>query len=136
MSHSIPTHAGSKLLRLALAGLAVLCFALGWVGLWVPGLPTTVFWITAAYLATRSCPVIQRWIYRQGRVGRSVQMIVDERALTATGKRRALAGMAFGISLSVAGLYLLGDPGPVLVGGILAAGAVGAASILFGLKTR
>ncbi|XAL98262.1 DUF454 family protein [Phycisphaeraceae bacterium D3-23] len=126
----------ARMLRLLLAGLAVLCFALGWVGLWVPGLPTTVFWIASAYLAAKSCPVIQRWVYARGRVGRSVRLIVEERALTAPGKRRALTGMALGLSLSVVLLYLLREPSPILIGVIVAAGGVGAACIIFGLRTR
>ncbi|MEM9414590.1 MAG: YbaN family protein [Planctomycetota bacterium] len=135
MDSTTPQTVKARMIRLLLAGLAVLCFALGWVGLWVPGLPTTVFWIVAAYLATKSCPVIQRWVYARGRAGRSVQLIVEHRALTAAGKRRALIGMALGIGVSIAALYLFHSPGPLLIGVILGAGLVGAALIVFGLRT-
>jgi len=135
MDTTAPLSVKARAIRLLLAGLAVLCFVLGWVGLWVPGLPTTVFWIAAAYLATKSCPVVQRWVYARGRVGRSVRMVVEERALTARGKRRALVGMSLGLGLSVAVLYLAGDPAPLLIAAILVAGAAGAACILFGLRT-
>ena len=62
-------------------------------------------------------------------------MIVEERALTAAGKRRALAGMALGLTLSIVLLLLLRDPGPVLLGVILAGVFVGALCIVFGLRT-
>ena len=124
-----------RLLRLILAGLSVLCFALGWVALWVPGLPTTIFWIASAYLATKSCPVIQRWIYQRGGIGRSVEMIVEHRALTASGKRRAIAGMLFGVALSLTVLFVFGSPAlwliAVIVGGVL----LGAICVVFGLRT-
>lgn len=135
MKSSTPHTLKHRLFRLLLAGLAVLCFAVGWVGLWVPGLPTTVFWIASAYLATKSCPVIQRWVYARGRVGQSVRLIVEERALTAAGKRRALIGMALGIGVSIAVLCVFQSPGPVLVGVILGAGLLGAGCIVFGLRT-
>ncbi|MFI4859537.1 MAG: YbaN family protein [Phycisphaerales bacterium JB063] len=131
-----PPTTRARLLRLLLAGLSVICFVLGWVGLWVPGLPTTVFWIASCYLAAKSCPVIQRWIYARGAIGQSVRLIVEHRALTAAGKRRALLGMTLGIGLSIALLLLLGNPGPVLLGTLPAAGLLGAACIVFGLRTH
>ena len=125
-----------RLLRLFLAGLSVLCFALGWVGIWVPGLPTTIFWIASAYLAAKSCPVIQRWIYARGRVGGSVRMIVEERAMTAAGKRRALAGMVVGIGISLAVLLGLGSTSTWLVLLIAGAGVAGVGTVLFGIRTH
>lgn len=135
MNSGTPHTVKSRLTRLLLAGLSVLCFALGWIGIWVPGLPTTVFWIASAYLAAKSCPVVQRCVYTRGRIGRSVRLIVEERALTVAGKRRALAGMVCGLTLSLVLLWLWRDPGPLLLGGIVAAGAVGGACIVFGLRT-
>jgi hypothetical protein len=45
---------------LALLGLASM--GVGIVGIWVPGLPTTVFLIVASWLFTRSCPELDRWM--------------------------------------------------------------------------
>lgn len=118
-----------------MAGLSVFFFALGWLGIWVPGLPTTVFWIASCWLASKSCPVIQRWVYARGRIGRTVKMIVEDRMLTAAGKRRALIGMASGLTLSVVMIWLLQEPHPLLIVGIIAAGVTGAVCILFGLRT-
>ena len=45
--------------RLLLAASGVVCVGLGAVGVFVPGLPTTVFLIMATFLFTRSCPWLE-----------------------------------------------------------------------------
>jgi len=45
--------------RLLLAAAGVVCVGLGALGVFVPGLPTTVFLIAASYLFTRSCPWLE-----------------------------------------------------------------------------
>lgn len=45
--------------RLLLAAAGVVCVGLGALGVFVPGLPTTVFLIVASYLFTRSCPWLE-----------------------------------------------------------------------------
>jgi uncharacterized membrane protein YbaN (DUF454 family) len=47
---------------LLLAG-AVLCLALGVIGIFVPGLPTTVFILMAAWAAARSSPRLHEWLW-------------------------------------------------------------------------
>jgi len=106
------------------------------VGVWVPGLPTTIFWIASAYLASKSCPVIQRWIYQRGNLGRSIELIVEHRSLCVGGKRRAIAGVLLGISLSLIVMFVLGSPPAWLVATLVACGAIAVASICFGLRTH
>lgn len=95
----------ARLTRWLLAGLAVLSFVVGWVGIFVPGLPTTVFWIIAVVLAGKSCPVVQRWVYRRGRAGQLVQAVIETRSLPADAKRAALLGMW--ATLAVSAVLLL-----------------------------
>lgn len=45
--------------RLLLAAAGVVCVGLGALGVFVPGLPTTIFLIVASYLFTRSCPWLE-----------------------------------------------------------------------------
>jgi uncharacterized membrane protein YbaN (DUF454 family) len=45
--------------RLLLAALGVVCVGLAAVGVFVPGLPTTIFLILATYLFARSCPWLE-----------------------------------------------------------------------------
>jgi uncharacterized membrane protein YbaN (DUF454 family) len=50
--------------RLLLAALGVLCVGLAAVGVFVPGLPTTIFLIIATYLFARSCPWLEERLIR------------------------------------------------------------------------
>ncbi len=45
--------------RLALAGLGFVFVGLALAGVFMPGLPTTIFLIVASYLFTKSCPVLE-----------------------------------------------------------------------------
>lgn len=49
------------------AGL--ICVALGWVGLIVPGLPGTVFFVMASWCFARSSPRLERWLFNLPAVG-------------------------------------------------------------------
>ncbi|MEM6459739.1 MAG: YbaN family protein [Planctomycetota bacterium] len=118
----------SRPLRWLLAGLAVLCFAVGWAGVAVPGLPTTVFWLLAVLLAGKSCPAVQRWVYRRGALGRTVEDIVVRRAMTRPAKAHALVGLWGMMSLSAATLWWLAGPPPVWLLATLAAVGIGVSS--------
>ncbi len=50
--------------RLWLAGMGVLCVGIGAVGVFVPGLPTTIFLIVASWCFARSCPWLERRLIR------------------------------------------------------------------------
>ena len=58
-----------------LAGLG--CVALGGIGVIVPGLPSTIFFIGAASCFTRSSPRLERWVLGLPGVG---QLVRDHRA--------------------------------------------------------
>ena len=59
-----PSRALSPLARWAYAAAAVLCLALGVVGLVVPGLPSTVFILLASAAAARSSPRLHHWLWQ------------------------------------------------------------------------
>ncbi|WPB57479.1 YbaN family protein [Xylophilus sp. GOD-11R] len=50
--------------RWALHAFAVLCLVLGLIGAVVPGMPTTVFILMAAWAAARSSPRLHAWLMR------------------------------------------------------------------------
>ena len=51
-------------LRWLLLAFAVLCLIMGAIGVVVPGLPTTVFILMAAWAAARSSPRLHAWLWR------------------------------------------------------------------------
>lgn len=63
-----PSRGVPRAARWMLAGLGFVSLGLGILGIWVPGLPTTVFLITASWLFTRSCPPLDRWMRTLGPV--------------------------------------------------------------------
>lgn len=52
------------LVRWLFRGLAVLFLVLAGIGVILPGMPTTVFVLLAAWAAARSSPELLRWLYR------------------------------------------------------------------------
>ena len=81
--------------RRALIGAAGwLCFALGVVGLVIPGLPTTIFWIVAAWLWMRSHPERLERLLSNPRCGPSIRRFLERGEMSRRDKRAAMAGMA------------------------------------------
>lgn len=76
----------------------VLCVGLGGVGIVVPGLPTTVFFILAAACFSRSSPRLERWVLDLPRIG---PMVRDHRA--GLGMPRAAKRIAIGSILVFGG---------------------------------
>jgi uncharacterized membrane protein YbaN (DUF454 family) len=113
----------------ATAGLASV--ALGGVGLVVPGLPTTVFFIIAAWCFSRSSPRLERWVLGLPRIG---PMVADYRAGLGMPRRAkvvAVTTMAVFVSISV---WLIASP--VAKVGVGALGLVGAWYVLVRVPTR
>lgn len=60
-------------LRWALVALAVLSLAVGIAGIFIPGLPTTVFILLAGWAATRSSPRLSHWLRSHRLFGRMLR---------------------------------------------------------------
>ncbi len=105
---------------------------IGTVGIVVPGLPTTVFFIIAAACFSRSSPRFEQWVLDRPGVG---PMVRDYRAglgMPRNAKTAAIASIALVCSLSA----FLATSGWTLRAIILAAGAVGVGWILWRVPTR
>ena len=89
-------------MRLLLIVLAAVSLALGIVGIFVPGLPTTVFVLIAGWAAARSSPRFSAWLEAHPRFG---PMIRDWRASGAV-SRRAKWSATLMMSLSAVILFL------------------------------
>ncbi|HEX6595799.1 MAG TPA: YbaN family protein [Acidimicrobiales bacterium] len=105
---------------------------LGSLGVIVPGLPTTVFFIVAAACFARSNTRFEQWVLNLPRIGPTVR---DYRA--GLGMRRKAKVMAVTMILVVSlGSALFGVSNPAVALGIVGLGLIGAAYVTFRVPTR
>lgn len=83
----------SRPARLAFAAGAWLCFGLGWLGVLLPGLPTTIFWILAALAFVRVNEKAYRMVIGHKRFGPGVRLFVEEGKIRKRGKRISIVAM-------------------------------------------
>jgi len=122
-----------SLRRWLLAILGLICVALAAIGVFVPGLPTTVFLIAAAWLFTRSCPWLEERLVR-ARIFAPFQPYLQPGArMPRRARVTALVAMWVAITASVL-LIGRGEPATALLwatrGLVMAAGVVGTVVIL------
>jgi uncharacterized membrane protein YbaN (DUF454 family) len=106
--------------------------ALGGVGIVVPGLPTTIFFIIAAACFSRSSPRFERWVLDLPRIGPMVRSYRAGLGMPRRAKIVALATMWLAIALSV---VLLRDR-PVIAAIVVALGLIGTSYVLWRVPTR
>lgn len=71
----------SRLLRGVYAGLGSVCVALGAIGVILPGWPTTVWLLLAAFFFARSSPRIYAWLLRHRLFGPLIRDVRDGRGM-------------------------------------------------------
>ncbi|WP_370323903.1 YbaN family protein [Euzebya sp.] len=100
----------SPLVRGLWIALGLLCVAVGGIGVVVPGLPSTVFFIGAAACFTRSSPRLEAWVLNLPGVGQTVADFRAGRGMPRRAKVIAItsivvfggAGAVFGLTTPVA----------------------------------
>lgn len=97
--------------RLLKASAGYVFFAVGFVGLFLPILPTTIFWIIAAVCFAKSSPAMYRRILSWPRVGSAIGDFICHGVIRPASKRIALGGMAAGGLLTI---VVNVDRGPAL----------------------
>jgi len=105
--------------------------ALGGIGIVVPGLPTTVFFIIAAWCFGRSSPRFEQWILNLPRIG---PMVRDHRA--GLGMPRRAKAWAVGTMVVFGGASALTVSHPAVALTILSLVAIGAWYVLYRVPTR
>lgn len=130
----------SSLRRKLYVALGALSVAFGTVGLFVPGLPTTVFLIVASWFFVRSSPALHDRLVSHPRLGPPLRRFLEGRAMPRRAKVAAIASMWIGIAFSVVMLNgTLGGNGgqayPILASVMAAMGATGTAVLLFCVRT-
>lgn len=78
--------------KLILAG-GFLAFGLGWTGVFIPGLPTTIFWIIAGLAFMRTNERMYRRIISDKRFGPGIRLFVEEGKISGRGKLVSIAMM-------------------------------------------
>ncbi len=87
------------MLRLAWMTAGLVCVAIGGVGVIVPGLPSTVFFIAAAACFTRSSPRLEAWVLGLPGVGAAIQDYRDG-VMPKRAKATALVMMSIAVATS------------------------------------
>ena len=118
--------------RTAWTVLGLLAVALGALGIVVPGLPTTIFFIVAAWCFSRSSPRLEQWVLNLPRIG---PMVRDYRAGLGMPRRAKVIAIAT-IVVFVGLAVTLALESPSTRAAVLAAGLVGVAVIAWRVPTR
>ena len=112
------------------AGL--LSVAIGGIGVIVPGLPTTVFFIVAAACFSRSNKRFEQWVLNLPRIGALVR---DHRSGLGMPRRAKIVAVTMILVVSVAsGVLAIGNR--AVGAGVVALGLVGALYVTFRVPTR
>lgn len=134
MSQSVETspRRRSGVTRLFWAAIGLMFVGLGSIGVVVPGLPSTVFFLVAAWCFARSSERLERWLLELPGVG---PLVRDARAGLGMPRRtKATAIVMMWTAIGVSAVLLSGRP--VLAVVMLALGAIGTACILLVVPTR
>ncbi len=105
--------------------------AIGAIGVVVPGLPTTVFFIVAAWCFGRSSPRFERWVLDLPRIG---PMVRDHRAGLGMPRRAKVVAVSMIVIFAGASTVAAGHPALSLT--IAAAGLVGVWYVTSRVPTR
>ena len=109
-----------------------LAVAVGGIGVVVPGLPTTVFFIVAAGCFARCSPRFERWVLDLPRIG---PLVRDHRAGLGMPRRaKVMAVTMILVVASASGLLLIDNR--AVGASVVALGVIGAAYVLFRVPTR
>jgi uncharacterized protein len=122
---STPPQMASGLARAAWATAGVGCVTVGSIGVVVPGLPTTIFFIGAAACFTRSSPRLEAWVLGLPSIGPAVRDYRAGLGMPLRAKVLAITMLTVFVSLSA---WLIGSWPLRAV--LVTAGAIGAIVIL------
>jgi uncharacterized membrane protein YbaN (DUF454 family) len=110
----------------------LLSVALGGIGIVVPGLPTTVFFIVAAACFSRSNQRFEHWVLNLPKIGRLVR---DHRAGLGMPRRAKVVAVTMILVVSgSSGLLVIGNRAVGVA--VVALGLIGALYVTFRVPTR
>ena len=100
----------NSLKKYLLIGVGLLCVGLGFLGIFLPGFPTTPFLLLASGCFVRSSEKLYNWLISNQYFGKSIQKFQEEHTISVRAKIISLASMWTMISVSI--IFLLDDWGP------------------------
>ncbi len=122
----------SVIRRALFATLGALAVALAVVGVFVPGIPTTIFVIAASYLFARSSPACEAWLERSPLLGPPLRRFRETGGMPAKSKGVALVSMWTGVAVSSYALTAVSRAAAVATLGL---GIVGTTTVLVYVRT-
>jgi uncharacterized membrane protein YbaN (DUF454 family) len=131
MSVEQPTTPG-RLARAVWLFAGLLAVAIGTIGIVVPGMPTTVCFIVAAWCFSRSSPRLERWVLDLPRIG---PMVRDHHAGLGMPRRAKAIAVSMIVVAVALGVTLGINTWPLRLV-VLALGAVGVVYIAARVPTR
>ncbi len=111
--------------RWVFIALGVLAFALGGIGVFVPGLPTTVFLLIGSFFLARSCPGLRAKLLAQPMFKPYARFVEPGGLITRRDRITGLTGMWSAISVSTLVLALAVHPAWWVYAAIVSTGLVG-----------
>ena len=103
--------ATNPLIRWMWKGLGFLFVALGTIGIYIPGIPTTSFMVLAAVCFAKSDPKMYAWLLRNPLFGHYIRDFIEGKGIPFVSKVFIIGLMWTAISLSIWTITLAGDPG-------------------------
>lgn len=117
--------------RWAYAGAGVFSVALGWLGVFVPGLPTTVFLLLASYCFARSCPWLEDRLLHVPVFAPYMKALDAGRGLSRPAAIRAIASLWTSLGVSLAVMWAIASLPLWLAATLVGAGVLGTGTILY-----
>jgi uncharacterized membrane protein YbaN (DUF454 family) len=117
--------------RWAFAGGGVVSVGLGWLGVFVPGLPTTVFLIIASYCFARSCPWLEDRLLRVPVFAPYMRALDHGCGLSRPAAARAIGSLWLSLAVSLTVLWVAAGLPPWLAATLVAAGLTGTLTIIY-----
>jgi uncharacterized membrane protein YbaN (DUF454 family) len=105
--------------------IGIVFVAVGFVGIVVPGLPTTPFLLISLWAFARSSERFHNWLYNHPWVGPGLRRFVENRVIPPMVKATAISFMSVAVLVSI-----LTSQSPLTIGIIAAVCVVGAAYVL------
>lgn len=98
---SKPKLASSRVVRLIYLTLAWISLALGVIGIFLPGLPTTPLVLLACFLGMRSSPTFYHWLMNHRYFGEVVRQYHDDKTISSATFWKAVVFLWCSTALSI-----------------------------------